>query len=729
MKNKTLLIILVLAFLWRFIGIYPGYPLHPDEGMSYSQGLAMLTEKTLDAHGYAYTYAYPNVVPMINAVLFKFIFIPLTWVWFFLNRITQLVDGVLQIIPSPLERERIFQTFILGKGGINPLYWGRTIAALFGFGSVVLSFVLGKRTFNRKIGLIWTFLMAANWRLVLGSHLGLPDIYNVFFLLLSIIFSFRISEKQNTKSFLLAGIFAGISFSVKFQIFSFICLFLCYLYGVFRVRKLNLYLIFISAFSSLLVILLINPYHLIHWETTLEQMSYVASKYGIGKKTLYIYPVSYLYHYAVGAPAVWMAFLGIVYAVAKKKYFRLFLFLSLIFSGLYLFAYYSGGGFYTRNLLTISPFILLFSALGIVFLIDFLQKIIKDKRILGIATVLLVLLVYLDQIKWSTEVAIFYTRKWNLQVLESWLRKNIPLNTKVAAHGNVPLPVADSDRLPFEEGISFSVDEFSKSGADYAVANFAWATNSFYWWMIGIPQEYMFNYFNKPVDLLEYTYPAIALRELSESMVYWVSKPWQAPDINFIVAKVPKYTFSKKSETVSYNFKNGEEGWKKSGKGWAKKDNLSLANEGLLLNAEPVLIPSTRWESPIINVEGWGGFVVEYKVNTLSDSPSRKGAYIFASFYESKADVEKSVNRVAVRLSGRKDADSRWEIKNLVGLVPGQAKYMTISFSSYDYVRTQSELNWLRIYKSDVKVDYGGVDIKPLKLNADDLFPNSHGGL
>lgn len=729
MKKMILPVILILAFFWRFIGIYPGYPMHPDEGMSYSQGLAMLTEKTLDAHGYAYTYAYPNVVPIVNAFFFKFIFIPLTWVWFFLNRFTQLVDGVLQIIPSSIERERIFQTFILGKGGINPLYWGRMVATLFGFGSVVLTYFLGKKMFGIRIALIWTFLMAANWRMVLGSHINLPDIYNVFFLLLSIIFSLRIIENQNVKNYLLAGIFVGISFSVKFQFFAFVFLALCYLYVVFKQRKPNIRLLVISGFSVILTVLIINPYHLIHWESTLEQMTYVASKYGVGKKVLYIYPVAYLYHWGIGVFAVWISLLGIIHEIFRKKYFLTVLFLSPIVFGLYLFAYYSGGGFYTRNLLTLIPFILLFSAIGISFLIDLAGRVIKNRYILGIVAVVFIVYGYFDQVKASTYVSYFYTKPWNTEVVGDWLRKNISADTKVAAHGNVPLSIEDKNRLPFEEGISFSVDEFNKSGADWAIANFAWATNGFYWWMSGIPREYMFNYFNKPVDLLEYTYPAIALRELSESMVYWVGKPWQAPDVNFIVAKIPKYISSRGSEVASYNFEKGEEGWRKSGKAWAREDNLEWTKEGLQLEAKPVLVPSTRWESPAVEVGGWNGFNAEYRASSISDSGGKKGAYIFASFYETKADAEKSVNRVAVRLSERKNANSKWEIKRLVGLVPERAKYMTISFSSYDYVQTQSKLNWLRVYKSEVRVDYGGVDIKPFKLNADDIFPNSHGGL
>lgn len=703
--------------------------MHSDEGMSYSQGISMLTEKTLDAHGYAYTYAYPSLVPLINAVLFKVLFIPITWILFFLNRIPQLVDGMLQIVPSQLERDRIFQVFILGKGGINPLYWGRLIASFFGFGSVILSYILGKKAFDKRVGLIWAFFMAVNWRLVLASHLDLPDIYNVFFLLLSMIFSLKITEKRNYKNYLLAGVFSGIAFSIKFQTFSFMCLAVCYLYSVFKFKKIDWKFVLTSAISAFIIILLINPYHFIHWETTYEQIHAVANKYGVGKKKLYIYPISYLYYYAVGIPAIWMSFLGILYTIYRKNYFRLILFMSPVMAGLYLFAYYSGGGFYTRNLLTISAFLLLFSAIGFNFLIDLVQSIVKNKFITIFVTVILILLISFDQIRGSTLIALSYTQKWNLDVLESWLDKNIPANAKIAAHSNVPLSIDGVVRLDYEEGVSFSIDEFSKNDAEYAIANFAWATNSFYWWMGGAPYEYILNYFNKPIDLMEYTYPAIALRELSESAIYSVSNPWQAPDTTFIVSKIPKYKIVNKSETVQYDFDKGEEGWKKSGRGWESKDNLSWSEDGLVLEAEPVLLPSTRWESPVIKVEDWNGFFIEYETNSLSDIKSRKGGYVFASFYKNGDDAEKSINRLGVRLSARKNSDSKWEVMSLLGTIPENAKYMTISYSSYDYVKTQNILKWMQVYKANVEVNYNGVIIKPFTIDSNDLFPNSHGNL
>ena len=729
MKKLLFWSILILAFLWRIIGIYPGYPLHADEGMSYSQGMAMITEKTLDAHGYAYAYAYPNLVPIINALFFKLFFIPLSWFWFFLNRIPELIDGVLQIIPSQLERERIFQVFILGKGGINPLYWGRYVASFFGFGSVILSYILGKKIFSKNVGLIWAFFMAASWRLVLASHLDLPDIYNVFFLILSMIFSLNIKDKPTIKNYLFAGLFAGLSFNVKFQTFSIIIIGICYLYSVFIQKRLNLPFILISVFSFLLITLIMNPYHLIHWKTTYEQISYVAMKYGMGKKNLYIYPIFYLYYYAVGVPAVWASFLGIIYVIFKKKYFYLILILSPILSGLYLFAYYSGGGFYTRNLLTISTFVLLFSALGVNFIFEILEKIIKNKLFLVGITIPLILLLYFDQIMASTLVVLNYKETWNIHILESWLSKNIPTGAKIAAHSNVPLPIKDVVRLDFEDGISFSIDEFRENGASYAIANFAWATNSFYWWMGGIPQKYQLNYFNKPVDLLEFTYQGIALRELSESAIYLISNSWQAPDTTFVVAKIPEYNLIDKSEIIYYDFQKGTNGWKKSGIAWEDSDNLSWATEGLLLEAEPVLLPSTRWESPVHKIEDAKGFYVEYKVNSISDTKNIKGAYIFVSFYKNLEDAQQSVNRVSVRLSERKDADSIWEIKNLMGLIPDNAKYMTIGYSSYDNVKTRNILSWLKIYKSDIEVDYGKEKIKPVMLDINDLFPNSHGNL
>src|SRR5579864_6065904 len=113
--NFLFLGIIILAAFLRFGGIYPSFPpYHPDEGMSYEQGIYIIKENTLDAHGYSLALAYPSLIPIINAFAFKFFFIPLSWTKFFITNIPQIFDGLIKIPFSASNYQKIFQFDILG---------------------------------------------------------------------------------------------------------------------------------------------------------------------------------------------------------------------------------------------------------------------------------------------------------------------------------------------------------------------------------------------------------------------------------------------------------------------------------------------------------------------------------------------------------------------------------------------------------------------------------------
>lgn len=159
--NKKLILILIIAGLLRFVGINPGHDAyHADEPIVWGSALEMILNNTLDPG----RYDYPPVSIYINYILFRVFFIPLSWTGFYLERILQLMDGLVQINTAPLEARRTFYTFIVGNRGINAMYWGRYATALFGLGNVLLVYLLGRNLFNKKIGLIAALLLAFNFR-------------------------------------------------------------------------------------------------------------------------------------------------------------------------------------------------------------------------------------------------------------------------------------------------------------------------------------------------------------------------------------------------------------------------------------------------------------------------------------------------------------------------------------------------------------------------------------
>src|SRR5258706_8833794 len=180
--NILFFAVILLACFLRLRGIYPSYPpYHSDEGMSYEQGISIIRENTLDAHGYSISLGYPFLIPVINAFLFKVVFIPLAWSKFFVTHLTQIVDGVIHLPFTQAEYLKVFQLDILGTREIYVLAWGRIIAAFFGVGIVVFSYFFSRQILGKYVGILTALLIAINYKEVLNSHLDLPDIYNAFF--------------------------------------------------------------------------------------------------------------------------------------------------------------------------------------------------------------------------------------------------------------------------------------------------------------------------------------------------------------------------------------------------------------------------------------------------------------------------------------------------------------------------------------------------------------------
>lgn len=515
--NKILILILIVAGVLRFVGINPGHDAyHADEPIVWGSALEMILNNTLDPG----RYDYPSVSIYINYILFRVFFIPLSWTGFYLERIPQLMDGLVQINMAPLEAKRTFYTFIVGNRGIHAMYWGRYVTALFGLGNVLLVYLLGKNLFNKKIGLIAALLLTFNFRHVLNSHLTLPDIYNAFFLLSSLLTLTRLWKDPKKLNYLLVGIATGVFFSTKYQVFPLVTLFVVHF--LLLKKWLDIKLI-IAGFASLTTILILNSFFFINLETAMYWMAEVSSKYSFNVFKLNLYPVSYLYHFDWG-PTICLLFLvGII--LGLRKYFQQTLFiLSIVFPFLFVFFYYSTGGFYTRNFITVTPLVLLLAAVAIAILTEKLPKVFL------IFTLILAVLV---PGKNAIISSFYYTKEWNYKVLSSWLWKNITPDMTVASHPfDPPTGAPVFKRTEFEISGSYSMPEHLENGAQYGIINTGWAGNPFYGWMKGYV-------WNKPTERLRNTFHGLAIEELLNYRIFVVSKPWQSPDNGLVVVKFP----------------------------------------------------------------------------------------------------------------------------------------------------------------------------------------------
>src|SRR5690606_37798615 len=109
--------------------------------------------------------------------------------------------GVIKLPLTQTDRIRIFHNEIIGEREIYALWWGRYTTAFISFLTVIVIYFIGNKIFGKYTGHFASLILAVNYRHVLNSHIGLPDIYNAFFLALSVFTSFYLlnAERKNRR--------------------------------------------------------------------------------------------------------------------------------------------------------------------------------------------------------------------------------------------------------------------------------------------------------------------------------------------------------------------------------------------------------------------------------------------------------------------------------------------------------------------------------------------------
>lgn len=532
-ERVLLVCILVIAGVLRFVGTNPGYnKYHSDEGISYSAAVSMIKNESLDP----LRYDYPAVTPLVNYLTFRAIFIPIAWEKYYLTHLGEIVDGKLKLPLDSESYKRVFQVEILGEREVNAIFWGRYTTALLSLGSVWLVYLLGKKLFGKWVGIMAAMFLAVNFRSVTNAHIGLPDTYNAFFLLLSLVLSAQLFVKRKKREYLLAGVGVGLSMAVKYQFFGIFPLLLAHFWaGKVGWRKKMVDAKFMMAFAAAgFVFVLVNPYALIKLEETLGWLSLINIKYAMGRKILNVYAVSYLYHIAIGSVIVGLILVGLVRGVFSKWRGVIFLFCFLV-PFMYMTLYYSNGGFYVRNFVTVMPLLMLLAALGYVALVNLVKP--GSMRAVVVAASLPVVL-------WPSLInsainSYFYTKPWNYDLILSGATEKLEEGDVVVAHPFDPLP-AYVERMPFLAEERYSLAEFREDGADYALVNMDWAANNFYGWMNTDFNEGL-KYWNKPYEKLRNTFWGISIEEMMDCVVVSAYKPWQAPEADLFLVGVPDH--------------------------------------------------------------------------------------------------------------------------------------------------------------------------------------------
>lgn len=724
--NFFLVIILIIAFTIRFIAVKPGYnPYHGDETAIWGSALTMVKKSTLDPG----RYDYPATTMVINVLAYKYFFIPLSWLGYYLAHFWNVVDGTLRIFPTKLEANKLFDLYIAGERGENAIFWSRYVTALFGVGTVFLTYLLSKKMFSEKVGLMAAFFLTFNYRNVVNSHLALPDIYNAFFFLLSFIASWNLWEKPSRRTYLLAGVAAGLAFSVKYQFFAILPLLFIHLALTFKdnfsFKKLFDVRIIAAGLCILLVFILTNPYVFINLETVIVKMYEESRKYAIGTNTLNIFPLSYLYHIDYGPIEFVLVALGILIGLIKKPLKSLFL-LLVIASIFYVFLYLTRGGFYVRNFIPATPLLLIFASYAF-------WQIFGRIRFLFLIPVI-ALIIYVPA-KNSIISSYAYTLPWDYEILRPWIEKNLSKEAVVGvAQFNKPLLGITNRSTDFAQESAFSLAEHKENGDSYVVVDLNLASETFYSWM-----NYDFSeagqLWNKPVDALENTFHGLAAEELFRGQIKVVAKPWQSPDMHFVVVKIPDWPKVEMKTIKTYTFDDSFDDWMVIN---GVASQLQFDSQTGRLNIGSLVFtpggggrfPVQRVASNLVAVRG--GHLYEISAFLKVDQKlklNERNGFLRIDFYKNEADAQKRgmISGVSSRLYGTDD----WIEKSIIERSPDDAKYLTVSLQvNYGNIG-KIWLDDLVIKESLDKVE-DITSVAPYTKDFIDLnylYPNSHGNL
>ncbi len=717
MKNKLLILIFGLAFLLRFIGTNPGYnPYHSDEPAVYGSAIEMITKNSLDP----VRYDYPAAAMYVNFLFFKFVFIPLSWIQYYLTNIPEIIDGTVHIPISSDGKDVIFTTVILGNREVNSMFWGRYVTALFSFGTVVLVYLIGKKLFSKEVGLIAAFLLTFDFKTVANSHIGLPDTYNSFFLILAVLTAINLWKKPNSRNYLISGLCAGLSFATKYQFLGLFPYLVIHFYLSFEKRKFDLRKFFnLYFFAGCLVIPLIflvtNPYLFIHLPKALRDIQDVSLKYGMGTNAFNFFPLSYLYNIDFGPIEFIVVFLGLIFATIKFPK-KMFIFWPILIGFGYIFLYYSKGGFYVRNLITIVPILFIFAA---VFLYE---AVIPARKFLPL---ILILIVFIPA-KNSFLNSYYNTKKWTYNLTTEWLYKHIPDGTVVGANPfDPPTGSPNLVKTNFTLDGSFSLAEHREDKDEYVLINLDWAGGNFYAWMsFGLND--LRHYWVKPLNEMRNTYWGLAAEEIFRYQVFTATKPWQAPDAALVLAKIPKFPKVEMVVIKNFDFRDNNS-WQPIG--FKSSENFYDNNALVLSGSVDSRFPIKRITSPLINVKPGHEYLINgfIKGSEIFTKDQRDG-FLRVDFYNHEPDLGEigEISSVSSRIYGTKD----WVEKQIIERAPDDAKYLRISLQKNSTID--------QIYLKNVTVSESKESIPDInsnspytkqKIDLDLLYPNSHGNL
>ena len=311
---------------------------------------------------------------------------------------------------------------------------------------VLITYLLGKEMFNKKIALIAAFTSSFIWSFLFWSLRFQPDFISLSFQMLSILFFWKVFKENKKKHAIYAGIFAALGFYFKISALLVplpVFLFVLFKDGISFIKNKNYWISFASFIITMLPFAIWQ--YVLFGNPAAFAPSYIGGT-GIGQgwefgwmvlNYFYQFPKAiFFFLFLLGAG---LALLNIILSfdiMIKNKEKRLnanifSLMILIVLSIFYIF--YIRGTIEDRWVFLMAPFIMYFSAAGLVYISE---KVAQFNKKAYLIIVLLLLSVFVYYQMQHADSLIKIKKESYLQVKESsiWIKQNSDFSDKILSN-------------------------------------------------------------------------------------------------------------------------------------------------------------------------------------------------------------------------------------------------------------------------------------------------------
>ncbi|MDO8570413.1 MAG: glycosyltransferase family 39 protein [Candidatus Daviesbacteria bacterium] len=338
---------------------------------------------------------------------------------------------------------------------------GRFLSALFDLGTLIILYFLGKKLFDKNVGLLSAFFYAIAVLPIQLSHFYAVDTPLTFFIILTLYCLILYTEKHNSKYLILTSISFGLALATKASAILLIVpiILTLILASQARLGSINKS-IFCGSFMAIFTLIsffIFEPFAFLDfqnfWQQTLTQQAMTKSAFTFPYTLQYVGKIPYLYEiqniffWGLGPVLATLALIGTIFFTFKT--FRPILNSKFLILTSFFWLYFAIVGHFAigfmRYMLPLYPLLCLFAAILFWQIILFIKP-----RISHLLFLILYSLFFILLLIWPLSFISIYSQPNTRVSASEWIYQNIPANSLIAReHWDDGLPLANRSNYQF----------------------------------------------------------------------------------------------------------------------------------------------------------------------------------------------------------------------------------------------------------------------------------------